>query len=300
MSQKEKERRALCVSIIANFSFTAAGIWIFYLTNIQALFLDCFFSFVAFLSSIAAFIISKASKRKTKHYPDGLHFLEPLYAILKSILTLSLLIFSVYSTAITAWNYFFNGVGEAMNTSPVLPYTIAMVTMCFSLAFYNHWQNHKINGTSTILKAESKTNFVDGLQSLGIGVAVVLLSFIDINGSLGFLHYTGDFFITTILALFSLKEPVQVIISAFRELSGGTTDDKELEKTICASLNRNLKTEKINLKKYKISKTGMYISVFIYLSNIAEMGSYTTIFREKIYKELKEKYENIEIVLCES
>lgn len=299
MFQKTRERRALCVSIAANFIFTVAGVWIFYLTNIQALFLDCFFSFIAFLSSIAAFIISKASKKKTKHYPDGLHFLEPLYAILKSILTLSLLIFSVCSTAIVAWNYFSSGTGEPMNTSPVFPYTIAMVIMCFSLAFYNQWQNRKINGTSTILKAESKTNFVDGLQSLGIGVAVVLLNFVDINGSLGFLHYTGDFFITIILVLFSVKEPAEVIISAFRELSGGTTDDKELEKTVCDSLKKNLKAEKITLEKYKISKTGMYISVFVYLSNIAEIRGHTKAFREKMYNELKERYENIEIVLCE-
>ena len=215
MAQKKIEGRALAVSAFADFIMAASGFFVFYITGIQALCLDGFFSLIAAVSCIAAMVISKVSGKRTKHYPGGMYFLEPLYAIFKSLLTLYLLIASVQSTAATAYVYFTRGIGTPMNTAPVVPYAIAMVALCFSLGFFNHHQNKIINYASTILTAESKSNFVDGILSLGVGIAVIPLHFIPINSNLGFLHYTGDFFITVILVLCSIKEPVEVLLSSF-------------------------------------------------------------------------------------
>lgn len=294
MTQKEMEQRALRVSMAANVIFTIAGAVVFAATGIQALFLDCFFSFIAFLSSVAAFFISKYSKIKTRHYPNGLHFLEPLYAILQSILTLVLLIFSVCVTARSAWDHFAHGIGEPMKSGPVVPYMLLMVALCFSLGIFNHRQNKKINGTSTILSSQSRTNFIDGLQSLGIGVFVIVLNLIPIDGKLGFLHYTGDFFITTALVVFSLKEPVKILLMAFRELSGATVDDAKLEGVICDSAQACLPVE-LPLVRCKIQKTGMYLSVFLYLAGNMDLEKLRQI-KEKIRK----TYENTEITFCQA
>lgn len=283
--------------MLANLIFTVAGAIVFAMTGIQALFLDCFFSFIAFLSSIAAFFISRYSRVKTKNYPNGLHFLEPLYAILKSLLTLILLVFSVYSTSKTAWNYFAHGTGEPMKSGPVLPYAVLMGVLCFALGIFNRHQNKKLHGTSTILSSESKTNFVDGLQSLGIGVFVILLNLISVNGKLGFLHYTGDFFITTALVLFSIREPLKILATAFRELSGARTDDSKLEKVICDSAKKYL-SGYFTLKQYEIRKTGMYISVFIHLSENVDCEKIKTI-KEKMLEEIRTTYENTEITFCQ-
>ena len=218
MEHKKVERNALIVSVFVNIIMTGAGLWVFLATGIQALFLDFAFSLIAVISSISAVVISYISKKKTKHYTNGLYFLEPLYAVFKSLLTLFLLITSVISTAISAYAYFTKGIGGPMNIGPVFPYAVAMVVLCFGLSFFNKYENKKINGVSTILAAESKSNFVDGVLSFGVGAAIVPLSLISINGPLGFLHYTGDFFITTILVLFTIKESVRVLLSSFREL----------------------------------------------------------------------------------
>lgn len=297
MTQKYIEKQSLIISSIANFIMAGAGYWIFATTNIQALFLDFFFSLIGFISTVVAVVISKKSRVKTKSYPDGLYFLEPLYAIMKSLLVLALLLVSVLGTSTTAYDYFSKGVGEPMNIAPVLPYAISMVILCFGLSYFNSKQNKKINNVSTILKAESKSNFIDGLQSLGIGVGILILNLIEIKGSLGFLHYTGDFFITAVLVLFSIKEPVKILINSFRELSNGTTDDKQIKKHI----NEVIKPHLNNLSshtKCDIFKIGMHIKIRISLDG--EVNSYTytkyTSIREKVIKELRTYYDSIELV----
>ncbi len=295
--QKKIEKNALIVSFIMNFIIAASGIFVYLLTGLQALFLDGVFSLIAFISNILATVISKVSRRKTKSYPNGLHFLEPFYAILKSLFILLLLGTSLAETSKTAYNYFFYGTGEIMNIGPVLPYSIAMVILCFGLGLFNKYQNKRINNTSTILTAESKGNFVDGIQTLGIGIAAVLLYFIDINGSLGFLWYTGDFFITAVLVIISIKEPITVLINSFREISKGITADKDILSFI------NGKVEEIVHPITKdicceIVKVGMYIDIKIYLNENITQDMYSELMKakENIYSEVSQKYENINII----
>ena len=262
----------------------------------QALFLDGFFSLIACCSCLAALTISKLSSKKTKHYPDGIYFLEPMYAIFKSILTLFLLATSVISTATVAFKYFKTGTGDVLVIGPVIPYAFLMVFMCFGLGFYNKRQNSRINNTSTILSAETKGNFVDGILSFGVGFAVILLKLIDINGALGFLHYTGDFFITTILVILSVKEPVKVLLNAFHELTGGTTTDKTIEQKVGMAI-RTRCADTLKVQYHKIVKTGMHISVFIYLEE-NESGENISNVRKNILKDLLGTYENLELIFC--
>lgn len=63
MNQKQIERKSLIVSSIVNFIINGAGIWVFTTTHLQALFLDFFFSLIAFVSSIFAVVISNVSKK---------------------------------------------------------------------------------------------------------------------------------------------------------------------------------------------------------------------------------------------
>lgn len=296
MNQKQIERKSLIVSSIANLIIAGAGAWVFAVTHIQALFLDFFFSFIAMISSMLAVVISKLSKKRTISYPDGLYFLEPLYAILKSLLTLSLLVVSVVATSTTAYAYFAHGAGNPMNIGPVLPYTISMVVLCFGLGFFNKTQNKKINNISTILNAESKSNFIDGLQSMGVGVAIVFLKLIDINSSLGFLHYTGDFFITVVLVLISLKQPMRVLIYSFMELSNGTSNNSEIRNNINNTVNAHL-DDIVQKKQCDIFKVGMHIKVRISLLNEINQDTVQKLIeaRQKIIDELRKTYDSLKI-----
>jgi predicted Co/Zn/Cd cation transporter (cation efflux family) len=251
---------------------------------------------IGLVSSLLAVVISRESKRKTKLYPDGVYFLEPLYAILKSLLTLSLLVVSVVVTSVAAYQYFAHGTGNVMNIAPVLPYTISMVILCFGVGFFNKKQNKKINNISTILTAESKSNFVDGLQSFGIGIAIVFLNMIDYDSTLGFLHYTGDFFVTVILALISLKQPIIVLINSFRELTGGASNDTEIkskiERVVAVHLDGITQD-----KRCEIFKIGMHIKVRISLLNEVNQDTVAALVKVKqtVLEEMKKTYDSVEL-----
>lgn len=298
MNQKQIERRSLIVTLITNLIITGLGLWVFALTNIQALFLDFFFSLIAIISTGLAIVISKVSKKRTKSYPDGLYYLESLYALIKSLLTLALLVVSVVGTAASAYKYFAYGIGSPMNIGPILPFTIVLVVLCFGLGFFNKAQNKKINYISTILSAESKTNFIDGIQSLGIGVAIIFLNMIDINTSFGFLHYTGDFFITAILVLITLKDPIKVLITSFKELSGGTTDDKDIKCYVNKVLSINFASMKEKFRS-DIFKVGMHIKVRITLLSMVNQDTLNELLiaRKNTIKELGKRYDSFEVDL---
>jgi len=297
LKQKEIERKSLIVSSIVSLIITILGLSIYIITDIQVVFLDCFFAFIALISSLVAFSITKKSKIKTKTHPEGLYFLEPLFAILKSLLTLFLLIFSLISTWRKAYKYFIYKVGVPINTNIVISYVLCMMIICFSLGLFHYKQNMKINNISTILEAEIKANLIDGFQSLGVVIVFIFLTFIDINSKLGFLHYTTDFFITTILVLILLKEPFKVIISSFKEISSGTTNNLQITNKINKIINDNLDNILIN-KQCNIFKIGTKIKIQIKIMDDLNNNKIKKlkILRNKIIKKLNLDYENIELI----
>lgn len=172
-----------------------------------------------------------------------------------------------------------------------------MCIICFGLSFFNRSQSRKTNDSSTLLATESKGNLIDGILSLGVALSAFLIKLIDINGSLGFLHYTGDFFITTIIVLPAIKEPISVFISSFRELSGGLTTNQELKRTVFQFVEKNL-SGIMTLQKCDIYKIGMHIKVCIYITNNIDYRKIQTVKRN-ILKDICPIYENAEIVFCE-
>ncbi|MBO5909915.1 MAG: cation transporter [Clostridia bacterium] len=291
--QKQIERKSFIISSIVNLIMAVAGVAVFIVTKLQALFLDGFFSFIAFLSTIMAIVFSKISKKKNKTYPTGMYFLEPLYGVVKSILIFVLLTSSMVETSITAYNYFHYGMGNVINIDPILPYTIIMVIMCFGLGTYNKIQNKKINNSSTMLTAESKSNYVDGIISGGVGILILMLNFININGKLGFLHYTGDFFITLILVLISVKEPIKLLIMSLREISGATVKDKDIKKIVRDIMRKEIKDENLD-NKFEIYKVGMHIRVVILLEDDIDALVLARLKGDAL-KEIKESFDNVTI-----
>lgn len=264
MNPKKIEARSLTISALVNGLSGLAGLAVYIMTDLNALLLDGVFSMIAFVSSLVAFYISKNSHRKTPTFPQGLHFLEPLYAIMKSLATLLLLVFAVLETAATAFAYWVHGYGHQMTTGPVLPYTAMMTLVCFGLYAYNTYMNQKIGNISTIIVAEAKGNLIDGLISAAIGIAFLFLNFIPTGSPLAFLHYTGDFFVTLVLALISFKDPLLLLIASFKELAHGTIPAPDLKDTIYELLAPYLEEGEDNLDIH-IFKQGMQLKVKIHL-----------------------------------
>lgn len=269
MQHKKIERKALTVGIVVNILMVLAGATVFFMTGLKAMFLDTTFTVISVVSGIVATFLSSRTVRTTDRFPNGMFALEPIYAICKAMFTLSLLVFSFLDVAQVAYDYFVFGVGERMTLGPVVIYQIVTVLACAGLFLYYRRENRRIGDASMMLRAESQSTLVDGMISFGIGVAAVVLLLLPYGTPLDFLHYTGDFFITTAIVILAIKEPVEVLRDAFVELVGGVHDDDEVNAFVEEAAQRHLPAD-TEYDRTLIFKTGMNFTVDVYLTGIGE------------------------------
>ncbi|MBW3082752.1 cation transporter [Bifidobacterium phasiani] len=269
MQHKKIERKALTVGIVVNILMVLAGATVFFMTGLKAMFLDTTFTVISVVSGIVATFLSSRTVRTTDRFPNGMFALEPIYAICKAMFTLSLLVFSFLDVAQVAYDYFVFGVGERMTLGPVVIYQIVTVLACAGLFLYYRRENRRIGDASMMLRAESQSTLVDGMISFGIGVAAVVLLLLPYGTPLDFLHYTGDFFITTAIVILAIKEPVEVLRDAFVELVGGVHDDDEVNAFVEEAAQRHLPAD-TEYDRTLIFKTGMNFTVDVYLTGVGE------------------------------
>ena len=296
MQHKQIERKALGVGIVINILMVIAGAIVFFMTGLKAMFLDTTFTVISVVSGLVATYLSSRTVRTTERFPNGMFALEPIYAICKAIFTLSLLVFSFLDVAQVAWDYFVLGVGERASFGPVVIYQILTVATCFGLLMYYRRQNARIGDSSMMLRAEAQSTLVDGMISFGIGVAAVVLVLLPAGGPLDFLHYTGDFFITTAIVILAVREPVEVLRDAFVELVGGVHDDDETNAFVEAAAQRHLPAN-TEYEKTMIFKTGMNYTVDVYLAGTGESIDVTDLVecKRSLERELKRRLHIVDV-----
>ena len=298
MQHKQIERKALGVGIIINILMVVAGAIVFFMTGLKAMFLDTTFTVISVVSGLVATYLSSRTVRTTERFPNGMFALEPIYAICKAIFTLSLLVFSFLDVAQVAWDYFVLGVGERASFGPVVIYQILTVATCFGLLMYYRRQNARIGDSSMMLRAEAQSTMVDGMISFGIGLAAVVLVLLPAGGPLDFLHYTGDFFITTVIVILAVKEPVEVLRDAFVELVGGVHDDDETNTFVEQAAQRHLPAN-TEYEKTMIFKTGMNYTVDVYLAGTGESIDVADLVecKRSLERELKRRLHIVDVDL---
>ena len=298
MQHKQIERKALGVGIIINILMVVAGAIVFFMTGLKAMFLDTTFTVISVVSGLVATYLSSRTVRTTERFPNGMFALEPIYAICKAIFTLSLLVFSFLDVAQVAWDYFVLGVGERASFGPVVIYQILTVATCFGLLMYYRRQNARIGDSSMMLRAEAQSTLVDGMISFGIGLAAVVLVLLPAGGPLDFLHYTGDFFITTVIVILAVKEPVEVLRDAFVELVGGVHDDDETSTFVEQAAQRHLPAN-TEYEKTMIFKTGMNYTVDVYLAGTGESIDVADLVecKRSLERELKHRLHIVDVDL---
>lgn len=298
MQHKQIERKALGVGIIINILMVIAGAIVFFMTGLKAMFLDTTFTVISVVSGLVATYLSSRTVRTTERFPNGMFALEPIYAICKAIFTLSLLVFSFLDVAQVARDYFVLGVGERASFGPVVIYQILTVATCFGLLMYYRRQNARIGDSSMMLRAEAQSTLVDGMISFGIGLAAVVLVLLPAGGPLDFLHYTGDFFITTVIVILAVKEPVEVLRDAFVELVGGVHDDDETNTFVEQAAQRHLPAN-TEYEKTMIFKTGMNYTVDVYLAGTGESIDVADLVecKRSLERELKHRLHIVDVDL---
>lgn len=302
MTDNTIEKRSLIVGAVINLIIALSGWSAYYLSNSQALLLDGNFSFIVFLSTLVAINISSIKSKKTKLFPFGQFVYEALYSFLKGIMIIGMLLVA-FTDNLSKIFHFINGKETSLlNTEVILVYSLLMTLICFGMAAYYKHQNNKVNNSSTILRAEYSAAIIDGFMSAGIGIALVGISLLSPEGSLGFLNYIGDAILVILLCVLLGKEPFILVRDSFVEIAGGTLQNQTDKKNIEDILEKHLSSEKLLIDSY-ISKTGSSYLVIAYISaqGLEKLGfEKTKQIRELIINNLKENYKEsiFEIVLA--
>lgn len=296
------EKRALIVGATINFIMALSGWLAYYLSNSQALLLDGNISFIFFLSILAAIRISSIKSKRTELFPFGQFVYESLYSLLKGVMIIGVLLVSFTNNASKIFHFINGKEISLLNTEVILIYALLMTFLCFGSAVYYKRQNNKANNSSTILRAEYSAAIIDGFMSAGIGMALVGISFLSPEGSLGFLNYIGDAILVILLCVLLGKEPFVLVRDSFIEIAGGVLQNQNEKKRIEEILKKHLSSDEILIDSY-ISKTGSSYLVVAYLSaqSLDKIGL-KKILQTKglIINDLKESYQDamFEIVLA--
>ncbi|OAN18539.1 hypothetical protein A3K86_06530 [Photobacterium jeanii] len=297
------ERQSLLVGTSANLIMALSGWATFYLSGSEAMLLDGNFSFIMFLSSIAALKISAIKAQRSTTFPFGLFVSEALYSLVKGLLIGGVLLTAITGNLGKIFKYFEGAELQVLKTGPILVYSIAMVAICFGLSFFYKYQYKRTAESSSMLKTDQKASLVDGFMSAGAGFALILIGYVDPNGSFNFLLYIGDAIMVLILATFLAKQPIGIIKEAFIELAGGRLQNMTEYDSIEATINQALAKKETQAKNIFISKTGSSYLVVLTLATeeINQQGiEVFSQIKQGLTQELTKSYPHIDVefVLC--
>lgn len=250
------ERQSLTVGLCANLFMALSGWATFYLSGSEALLLDGNFSFILFLSSIAALKISAIKANRSNTFPFGLYVSEALYALLKGLLIGGVLLTALTGNVSKIAKYIQGEELSMLKTGPILIYSIAMVVICFSLSLFYHQQNKRTGNSSSMLETDKASSLVDGFMSAGTGAALVLIGYINPASSFNFLLYIGDAIMVLFLAMLMAKQPITIIREAFIELAGGRLQNVDAYQAIEGAITHTLSQKETTASNVFISKTG--------------------------------------------
>lgn len=294
---KKVEQNALIFSALTNLIMAVSGVVAFHSTHIQAIFLDAYFSVIAMLSSVAAIFISHFSGKKTARFPHGLYILEPLYGIFKALFSLVITVIAMIGSIQAIIVYVTLKIGRHLELGPVLPYTLVMIAMSFALSYYCRRNNQKMMNASTMLLAESKIAFMDGILSVGVGLGIVLAYFLGTMPGFHFITIIGDSLLTLLLVALTIKEPIKLLYRSFIEFSHGTVTDEKINDDISRILKKRL-AGVLQDFNFEVVKIGMRWDVKIVLHKISASVQVEglTKFKKEIESDLKDRFENLDVM----
>ncbi|TAJ12795.1 cation transporter [Marinilabiliaceae bacterium JC017] len=295
------ERQSLFVGALVYLLMGFCGWIVYYLSHSEALLLDGNYNMVNGIASFFAFYVAKIRAQKTTTFPFGKFIYEALYSLVKGILVLGILVAALWDNSVKIINYFSEGIKHEVNTLPIAFYTIAMVTLCFTLAFYYKQQNKKTGDKSSMLKTDAQTAIIDGMLSGLAGGGLLLCTYLgSIISGWEFLMYIGDAIVVLLFVLIAFKEPFHIIRHNFIELAGGQLQSQKEQDNILNQIQRIL-SEDFSIENNYISKTGSLYTMLVYVKPKNEKAlRLLTAKRDELRTSMSDKYENtlIELILA--
>ena len=228
------EQQSLRIGVIASAVMAVAGLWVHVLSGSYALLLDGLYSAVMVGSGLVATRISHNVVRPPdRAYPYGYDGQEALYVLFRSLVLIGVLTFAAAAGIGTVIDYAKGSTIAAVSLGPVALYSIAMVAICWGLAWCHHRDWLRTGSKSQLLLTEARAARVDGLISGLTGVA--LLSTPLLKGTpLAVLTPITDSLLVLVVSAVVLREPLQAFLTALGQASGASAESDTIRTTRAA------------------------------------------------------------------
>jgi len=276
------ERRSLKVGVMASAVMAVAGIGVHVISGSYALLLDGLYSAVMVGSGLVAARVSRNVVRPPdRAYPYGYDGQEALYVLFRSLVLIGVLSFAAISALSTVVDYANGRPVMPVRLGPVAWYSLAMVVICWALA-WRHQHDWAITGRhSQILLTEAKAARVDGLISGLTGLA--LLGTPLLRGTmLAVLIPIMDSLLVLVVSVAVLREPLDGFLTALGQAAGVSAESDLIRSTRLAleDLLAGLSCWLLDLTVYEVGRTAF---VVVYLNPSQPMdGAALDLIRHRI------------------
>ena len=166
-------------------------------------------------------------------YPYGYDGQEALYVLFRSLVLIGVLTFAAAAGLGTVIDYAKGAPIAAVNLGPVALYSIAMVVICWGLAWC-HYRDWRRTGTqSQLLLTEARAAKVDGLISGLTGLALLGAPLLK-GTALEVLAPVTDSLLVLVVSAAVLREPLQAFLTALGQTSGASAESDTIRSTRAA------------------------------------------------------------------
>ncbi|MGK7876373.1 MAG: cation diffusion facilitator family transporter [Xenococcaceae cyanobacterium] len=211
MSNHHLEQRALQLSIWGALGMAGLGITFGMLTPSEAIMLDGFYNLISFVMAGASLWVSRQVRQPDDEYFQfGYAGFEPLVNLIKGLLIAILSLYALFS----AIDVLFHG-GRELNTGFAIQYAVIAASGCLIIAVIQTAIAKKTG--SPMVQVDSKNWFINGVISLSVALAFLIVAFIQGTSLSGFVPY-ADSTIVTALVIMTFPIPIKIIIENLKQL----------------------------------------------------------------------------------
>jgi len=228
------EQRSLRIGVGASAVMAVAGLSVHVLSGSYALLLDGLYSAVMVGSGLVAARISRNVVRPPdRAYPYGYDGQEALYVLFRSLVLIGVLTFAAAAGLGTVIDYAKGQPIAEVNLGPVALYSIAMVVICWGLAWCHYRDWRRTGAQSQLLLTEARAAKVDGLISGLTGLALLGAPLLR-GTALQVLTPITDSLLVLVVSAAVLREPLQAFLTALGQTSGASAESDTIRSTRAA------------------------------------------------------------------
>ena len=228
------EQQSLRIGVAASAVMAIAGLSVHVLSGSYALLLDGLYSAVMVGSGLVAARISRNVVRPPdRAYPYGYDGQEALYVLFRSLVLIGVLTFAAAAGLGTVIDYAKGAPIAAVNLGPVALYSIAMVVICWGLAWCHDRDWRRTGAQSQLLLTEARAAKVDGLISGLSGLALLGAPLLK-GTALEVLAPITDSLLVLVVSAAVLQEPLQAFLTALGQTSGASAESDTIRSTRAA------------------------------------------------------------------